>query len=296
MTGWTEHLRHRLALIQCVPFKGMPTNQTMTKKTIIACLGALTTAAGSAFAQTPTTAPAVPAAAPSITVTATGSVVSQYMFRGLRLGSASFQPSVEVGAGNLVLGAWATTPFDADKVPDSSDPEIDFYGSYNIALEDGITLTPGFTSYHYPKAPTNMGYYRTTFEPNIALSYVVDGVKLTPKVYYDTVLKGPTYEITAFYALPLKNIGSELDFTATYGSYKWKESSNDASPDVKSWGQYWLVGVAAPFQITRNSKLTVGVSYTEGFKAFTKQGTDPKLSNSYAVGRGVASISYALSF
>ena len=42
-----------------------------------------------------------------------------------------------------------------DKVPDSSDPEIDFYGAYNLALEDGLTLTPGFTLYHYPKAPTN---------------------------------------------------------------------------------------------------------------------------------------------
>ena len=218
------------------------------------------------------------------------------MFRGLRLSGGGLQPAVEVGAGNLVLGAWSNFPFDGDKVPDSSDPEIDLYGSYNVALEDGITLTPGFTSYHYPKAPTDVGFYRTTFEPNLALSYIVDGVKLTPKVYYDVVLKGPTYELTAFYAFPLKDIGSELDFTGTYGSYKWKEAANHASPDVKAWGQYWLVSVMAPFQITPKSKITLGFAYTEGRKAFTKAGSFGKTPNSLAMGRGVATVSYAWSF
>lgn len=256
---------------------------------------ALTAGLGAAAIRPPAQAAAAPAA-PSISVTATVSAVSQYMFRGLRLSDGGLQPSVEVSAGNLVLGAWASVPFDGDKVPDSSDPEIDFYGAYNLALEDGLTLTPGFTLYHYPKAPTNAGFYRNTFEPNIALSWIVDGVKLTPKVYYDVVLKGPTYELTAFYALPLKGLGSELDFTLTYGGYKWKDTANDASPDVKAWGQYWLAGVAAPFQLTPTSKLTVGFAYTEGTKAYTKAGSFGKVPNSLALGRGVATVSYSLSF
>ena len=182
-------------------------------------------------------------------------------------------------------------------MPDSSDPEIDLYGSYSIALQDGITLAPGFTSYNFPSAPTSAGFYRSTFEPNIALSWTMpDGVKLTPKVYYDVVLKGPTYEITALYALPLKDIGSELDFTATLGSYKWKEAANHASPDVKAWGQYWLFGVAAPFQITPKSKLTFGFAYTEGRKAYTKAGNFGKVPNSLAIGRGVVTVSYSMTF
>lgn len=266
----------------------------MNNKLFLACAAAVLAAQAPLFAQTPALGPAP---APSVTVTATASLVSQYMFRGLRLSDGGLQPSVEVGAGNLVLGAWGNFPVDGDKVPDSSDPEIDLYGSYSIALEDGITLAPGFTSYHFPSAPTNAGFYRTTFEPNIALSWTMpDGAKLTPKVYYDVVLKGPTYEITALYAVPLKDIGSELDFTATYGGYKWKEAANHASPDVKAWGQYWLFGVAAPFQITPKSKLTLGFAYTEGKKAYTKAGNFGKVPNSLALGRGVATISYSMTF
>jgi uncharacterized protein (TIGR02001 family) len=266
----------------------------MNKKLLLAGAAALAGTVAS-FAQAPAPGP-VPAA-PAVTVTATASVVSQYMFRGLRLSDGGLQPAVEVATGDLTLGAWGNFPFDGDKVPDSSDPEIDLYGSYTFKLEDGITLAPGFTSYHFPNAPSGAGFYKNTFEPNIALSWTMsDGVKLTPKVYYDVVLKGPTYEVTAFYAVPLKDIGSELDFTATYGSYKWKDFANDVSPRVKAWGQYWLVGVAAPFQITPKSKLTLGFAYTEGKKAYTKQGNFGKSPNSLAIGRGVVNLSYSYTF
>jgi uncharacterized protein (TIGR02001 family) len=240
-------------------------------------------------------APMTPAAAPSVTVTATASVVSQYMFRGQRLNGEGFQPSVEVGAGDFTGGVWANFPL-KDKVPDSSDPEIDIYGSYTLKISDAASFVPGFTSYHYPKAPESAGFYRWTFEPNIAFNYTVEGFKFTPKLYYDTVLKGATYELTAFYAAPLKEIGSELDFTATAGTYKLTDFANDTNPSVKAWGDYWLVGVALPFQINAKSKLTVGFAYTEGRNAFTKQGSFGRSPNSLAIGRGVASISYALTF
>jgi uncharacterized protein (TIGR02001 family) len=266
----------------------------MNNKLLLACFAAVAAGATVSPAQTAAVAPAAP---PTLTVTATAAMVSQYMFRGLRLSDGGLQPSVEVATGSLVLGAWGNFPLDGDKVPDSSDPEIDLYGSYTIPLEDGITLAPGFTSYHFPNAPTSAGFYRSTFEPNIALSWTMaDGVKLTPKIYYDLVLKGPTYEVTALYAVPLKDIGSELDFTATYGGYKWEEAANDASPDVKAWGQYWLFGVAAPFQITPKSKLVLGFAYTEGRKAYTKAGTFGKTPNSLAIGRGVATVSYSYTF
>ena len=266
----------------------------MNIKFYFAFAGAIVTGAAASFAQAPV---ATPAATPSVTVTATASAVSQYMFRGLRLSDGGLQPAVEMSAGNLTLGAWGNFPLDGDKVPDSSDPEIDLYGSYSIAIQEGITLAPGFTSYHFPSAPTNAGFYRSTFEPNIALSWTMaDGVKLTPKVYYDVVLKGPTYEITALYALPLKDIGSELDFTAVYGGYEWREAANKATPDVKAWGQYWLLGVAAPFQITPKSKLTIGFAYTEGRNAYTKAGDLGKTPNSLAIGRGVTTVSYSYAF
>ena len=264
----------------------------MNKKLLLSSLSALAVGTQGLFAQA--TAPA-PAAAPAVSVTATASVVSQYMFRGQRLNGAGFQPSVELAAGDLVAGVWTNFPLE-DKVPDSSDPEIDIYGSYTFKFSDALSLVPGFTSYHYPKAPESAGFYRWTFEPSIALNYTVQGFKLTPKLYYDTKLDGATYELTAFYAIPLKDIGSELDFTATAGTYKLKDFANETSPSVKAWGDYWLLGVAMPFQIAPNQKLTLGFAYTEGSGAYTKQGTLPRSVNSLAVGRGFATISYAFTF
>ena len=61
-------------------------------KLSFALLSALTLGSLSLSAQT---APAP--AAPSVAVTVTPSFASQYMFRGQRLGGASFQPTVELG-------------------------------------------------------------------------------------------------------------------------------------------------------------------------------------------------------
>jgi uncharacterized protein (TIGR02001 family) len=245
-----------------------------------------------AIAQT--AAPA-PATAPAVSFTATAAVVSEYMFRGQRLNGAGFQPAIEMAAGNLTAGIWTNFVLD-NKVADSSDPEIDVYGSYTFTLGKDLTLVPGATAYFYPSAPTSAGFYRTTFEPSLALNYTVEGVKLTPKVYYDMTLEGATYEFTAAYAIPLKDIGSELGFTATLGTYLYKEFANHTSPSVKAWGDYWLVGVSMPFQLDKNSKLSLGFAYTEGRDAFTKQGSAARSPNGLALGRGVVTVSYALSF
>ena len=240
------------------------------------------------------TAPAS-TAAPAVSVTATASFVSNYMFRGLRLNGAGFQPSVEAAAGDLTLGAWSNVVLD-NKVQDSSDPEIDLYGSYKFALSKEADITPGFTFYWYPDAPTSAGFYKSTFEPNVALNYTFEGIKLTPKVYWDMVLDGPTYELTATYSVPLKELGTELLLTAQGGTYKWKDSVKDTTPQVKTWGDYWLLGLSAPFQIAKDQKLTVGFAYTEGRNAYSKQGTFPRSNNPLAVGRGVVTLSYAFSF
>ena len=76
-------------------------------------------------------------------------------------------------AGDLTLGAWSNFPFDGDKVPDSSDPEIDLYGSYTFKFNEEVSIAPGFTSYHFPNAPESLGFYKWTFEPNLALNYTV---------------------------------------------------------------------------------------------------------------------------
>src|ERR1700712_5055824 len=108
----------------------------MTLKTNVAitcaalALGALS-AQGQTTTTTPTPAPAttvaaVPAApaAPTASWTTPPAFVSQYMFRGVRLGGPSFEPAVEFDYDNIGLGVWANYPM-SDKVVGQSDPEID---------------------------------------------------------------------------------------------------------------------------------------------------------------------------
>ena len=235
------------------------------------------------------------ARADGTSVVVTPAFVNQYMFRGARLSGPSLEPSVEVDSGNFVLGVWNNFPI-KDKVPGQSDPEIDPYGSYTFSVNDSVSIAPGFTWYNFPNADPNNGFYKSTFEPNIALNYTVAGLKLTPKLYYDLVLKGPTYEFTAAYAIPLKDLGSELDWTATAGTFKIDDASKGASPSVKNWGDYYLLGVSLPFAITKESKLIVGFAYTKGSANFFKAGSTPKVENTAAVGRGVVTLGYAYTF
>ncbi len=262
------------------------------KKTTLLLATLLSSAALSA--QTTATAPA-PAESSGGSWTLTTAVASQYMFRGARLGGPSIQPTIEYDAGGLGLGIWANVPL-KDKVVGQSDPEIDFYGFYSMEVAKDISIVPGFTFYTYPDAEKSNGFYKQTFEPSLALNYTFKGVKITPKVYYDIVLKGPTAELTAAFAIPLKDFGTELDFTGTVGTFKWKEFAADTNPEIKNWGDYYLIGVSAPFQISKDSKLTVGWAYTAGSRNYLKQGTDGKVHNAAALGRGVATISYAITF
>jgi len=267
----------------------------MKTKLLLVLVTALTAGIG-ARAQTAPAAPAAPAAAaPSSSWLIQPSFVSQYMFRGARLGGPSFEPTIEFDAGNLALGVWSNFPI-ADKVAGQSDPEIDPYGSYKFVVNDSFNLQPGFTLYTYINANKNNGFYKSTFEPNLAVNYSVLGLTLTPKLYYDVVLKGPTYEFNAAYALPLKDAGTELDFTGTIGTFRWTDAAENTSPSVKNWGNYWQAGVSAPFQITKEAKFIVGWAYAKGSDNFVKQGSLPKSANPAAVGRGVVTVSWAMTY
>ena len=248
-----------------------------------------------ALSVTAQTAPAPAPAAPAVAITVTPAIVSQYMFRGQRLGGASFQPAIEASYGSFVGGLWSNFPV-KDKVPGTSDPEFDFYGSYTAAISDTLSVVPGFTAFYYPDADTKAGFYKFTFEPSLAVNYTTSGIKFTPKIFYDFVLDGPTFELGAGYALPLKDLGTELGFSASIGTYLLNDFAKNSTPRTKAWGDYWSVGAAAPFQLTKESKLTVGFAYTKGAGAYTKVGSTPKSENTLAVGRGVVTVSYSYAF
>jgi uncharacterized protein (TIGR02001 family) len=266
------------------------TNRLIRMKKDLVALVILVFTAGAAWAGS------VPAgSAASWSVMVTPDITSQYMFRGVRRGGLSFQPAVEAGYGDLVLGVWLSTPL-RDKVLGQSDPEIDPYGSYALRLTDALSLEPGFTVYTYPRAPLDQGFHRATFEPSLAVNYTVRGVKLTPRLYYDVVLEGATFELTATTAVPLTGLGTEVDFTAVAGTFAQRDVVNGAAPKVKNWGDYWLVGVAAPFAVSRSSKLTVGLAYTAGSGNYLKRGDAPRTKNPAAVGRGVLTVGYTWTY
>ena len=229
------------------------------------------------------------------TVSVTPAVVTQYMYRGVRDGGCSFQPTVEADCGNLGVGVWANQPL-ADKVPGVSDPEIDPYVYYTLNLSDAVSLQPELYVYTYVRAPLDRGAYHATVEPNLALNYTWHAVKFTPKLYYDLVLQGPTCELNAAAAVALPGLGTELDFNATAGSFHLGNVVNDAIPKVKNWGDYWLLGVSVPVTLSKAAKLNVGFAYTQGSGNYYKQGSAPKWVNPAAVGRGVVSLSCAFTF
>lgn len=282
--------------------------RTLTTTTILLALisfAAVSTQAQTAPIAPPTapvaTAPAIAPVptptAPSWSTTITPSLVSEYVFRGTRLGGWAFQPSISTSYGPWNAEIWASDPLaNSDKVTGQSDPEIDLSASYTWTISDSLNVQPGATLYTYPRAPLNEGFYRTTFEPNLGVNWTVLEVTLTPKVYYDVVLRGPTYELNSAYTLPLKEIGTELDWAASAGTYLLDDSINGSKASVKTWGDYWSAGVSAPFAITSQSKLSVGWAYSRGTGSYSKEGVTPKQANQAQTDQGVTTVSWAWTF
>lgn len=227
----------------------------------------------------------------------TGSAVvaSQYLFRGLRYGGPSLQPMVEYDHGNLAAGVWANTPL-ADRVPGQSDPEIDPFASYRIPVGNLASLQPGATLYLFPDAEPARGFYRATFEPNVAFNYTANGVTLTPKLYYDVVLRGPTYELNAAYAVPVKEIGSELDFYASVGAYAWDAAVAQTTPRTRARGNYWNATVTLPFQITARAKLAASIGYAQGWRSTLRQSGLPPRPNALMASRVLVTVGYTVIF
>jgi uncharacterized protein (TIGR02001 family) len=222
------------------------------------------------------------------------SITSHYLFRGVDLGGTAFQPWVDYTQGNLSLGLWSSFSLEDGESGDS-DPEIDLYGSYTFTTESGkFSLVPGFYLYTYPDAERSNGLYSATFEPSLAAVFTAAGIQFTPKIYYDVMLKGATYEITAAIAVPLTSLGTELDFSASAGTFKWDDAAADTTPAIKNCGDYWTIGVAVPVQLTMRSKLTLGYMYSEGRNNFYKQGTDPREVNDDARGQSAVTLTYAI--
>lgn len=262
-------------------------------------------ARGAADAGTPPSAAASDAAAFSpgseVATTVGGTFVSQYLYRGERLGGASLQSWVEVDPGNLGVGIWTDFPLTGgSNPPHQSNPEIDPYAYYRIALDDQLSVIPAFQVDTYPQAKVGSasipGYFRTRAEPSLALDYRFHGVTLEPKVAYDFTLRGETCELTGLFAVPVAAIGSEVDLKATGGWFDYANGLVNASPHARAVGGYWLAGAEVPYQLGRRSRLTMGWAYGGAFHHTLQSGVGPRFRNPLAASRGVFSLTYAWTF
>jgi Bacterial protein of unknown function (Gcw_chp). len=224
----------------------------------------------------------------------TPAFASEYLFRGTRVAGAAFQPSLDYSRGAFAAGLWSSAAF-SDRGRGRADPEFDVYGTYSIS-NDARTLdvVPGFWLYTYPDADRRADRPSLTFEPSLAVNVHVAGIRLTPALYYDVTLEGATWEISAAFALPLKRLGTTIEFLATAGTFKW-DNVADASPPTKNWGDYYTLGARIPVTLTARSQLALGLTHSLGRNHFFKQGTAPKYKNPDAGNHTAVTLSYTFS-
>jgi uncharacterized protein (TIGR02001 family) len=182
--------------------------------------------------------------ASALAVTLDVTYVSDYVFRGAKLGDASIQPSLEASYGDFYAGAWHTSELSHN----DGATETDLYAGYGFAVTDVVTLDAGVTRYTY-----NGGSQGDTTE--IYVGAAAD-VLLNPSVYayYDFDLTAATVEVSIGHSLPIDAINASLDLSAAAG-YSTRNAA-DASDYT-----YYVVGAAIPFKLSETATLTAGVDY-----------------------------------
>jgi hypothetical protein len=212
------------------------------------------------------------ARAQELSVTATPSWVSEYMFRGQRRAGSSLQPYVEADWGGFAGGVWLSVPT-GDRVRGQANPEVDAYASFTAPIGNNLSLQPGFTLYDYAHGEGTP----SAIEPNLALNWNVKGVRLSPKVYEDLTRHLFTGEVNASVAFPLRQFGTELDLGATVGTFEGD----------RLHGNYWLAQAALPYQLGAHARASVGYGYTQGVSGYHVP---------LQAGRGVVTLSLAYTF
>jgi len=179
-------------------------------------------------------------------VTADFPYASKYVFRGLPLARASFQPSVRLTAGENYAGLWLNQPF-AGK----SDSEIDLNAGHNFPLAGGWSLDAGVTLYYYPQADAQSGGPRHTVEGYLGLNGAIGGTNVGAGLFRDIDRHATTAQVTAGYSLPL-NARATLSLSGAAGG---------VAPDHGPGYIFCSAGAAVPCKLTDTATFTVGVNW-----------------------------------
>ena len=185
----------------------------------------------------------------ALSVTVDVTYVSDYVFRGTKLGDASVQPSVEAAYGDFYAGIWHTSELSHN----DGLTETDLYAGYGFDLNDQVSLDAGVTQYTYDGGSSD--------DSTEAFVGASADVLLTPSVYfyYDFDYENFTVEASVGYSIPLEVIKASLDLSGKVGYVDLgDEDPREALEDNYT---YFVAGAAIPFKLSETATFTVGVDY-----------------------------------
>ncbi|MGF1485075.1 MAG: hypothetical protein ACFBZ8_12005 [Opitutales bacterium] len=206
---------------------------------------------------------------------------SEYIFRGARLNSESFQPQVEFGLplykGNLYAGVWTNLPISQNDSTGDIGNEVDPYIGFAMPVTDIITVDVGFTYFWFPEDPVTTGVDRTR-EVYVGIQAdVADLVFVTPAVYfyYDFDLEQTLVEGSLGYTLDLEDIagvpGVAIDLAAYVGWLQTDDTSAGQGGGGSENGYVYGGGSAdLVYSLNENIAFSLGVR-----AAANNDGDDP---------------------
>jgi hypothetical protein len=171
-------------------------------------------------------------------VTADFPYLSKYVFRGLQVTGASFQPSIRIDKED----AYFSVCLD-QALASHVNNEVDFTVGKSYTMSDEWKLDAGVTLYYYPKSTK-------TFEGYLGLNGTYEDFTVGLYVYRDITLKSFTVESKAVYSVSI-NEELSISLQATLGTVVVKDGNYS----------YWGAGVSVPYKITDSTTFTVGVQY-----------------------------------
>ncbi len=202
-------------------------------------------------------------AAPSYSLTSDFTFVSEYVFRGVKQQSASFQPSVNFEAGAFSAGLWTAQAVEQRTGSWAQGNEIDLFAGYAFALSGDHELALGVTSYLYPSARPSLGEPDSTWELSGGVSGPVGPLTGSATWFHDFELDANAFEFSLAYTVPLPARDVALDISAVYGF----NDIADANGGLHGTGgvdyRYHGLDATLVWKLTAAAALKLGVHYAD---------------------------------
>jgi uncharacterized protein (TIGR02001 family) len=203
------------------------------KKTILALATLTTGLSASAQDNAPVQA---------LAVSFDATYVSAYVFRGIELAGASFQPSVEASYGDFYAGVWYSDDFAGEVAS-----EADLYAGCTLAVDETLSADFGVTRYLYERQDGDATELFAGLKSSLLLSPSL-------YAYYDLDNQSTSVVAGIGHSVALPKLGLSVDLSASGGFVQQTNGDDDYL--------YWGVGAAVPYKFTEAFKIVGAVNYS----------------------------------